>query len=176
MEVEVYLQEDSSPGPVTAELWNQWIGTWLARLDPCDPEDKLPLHPDRQYELSLKFTDDPGIQQLNGQFRFKDQATDVLSFASLETEVPLYPEDEAEPLYIGDIVVSLETADRQAQEQGHSLTTELAWLVSHGLLHLLGWDHPDDCQLAAMLEQQRQLLVISQIITSDWVPGPMISA
>jgi probable rRNA maturation factor len=176
MYVEVYLQEEGSPGPVAAELWNQWIGTWLARLDPCSSEDEQPLHPDRQYELSLKFTDDPGIQQLNGQFRFKDQATDVLSFASLETEAPLYPEDEAEPLYLGDIVVSLETADRQAQEQGHTLTTELAWLVSHGLLHLLGWDHPDDQRLAAMLEQQRQLLVISQIIAPDWVPGPIISA
>jgi probable rRNA maturation factor len=174
MEVEVYLQGDGSP--IAADQWNQWIGTWLASLDPLDPEDGLPLHRDRQYELSLKFTDDPGIQQLNQQFRFKDQATDVLSFAALETEAPLCPGDEAEPLYLGDIVVSLETALSQAQEQGHPLETELAWLVSHGLLHLLGWDHPDDRQLGIMLEQQRQLLVTSQIIAPDWVMTPIISA
>jgi probable rRNA maturation factor len=176
MEVEVYLQaEGDGPGPGASEQWNQWIAAWLAQLDPRDLGEQ-PLHPDRHYELSLKFTDDLGIQQLNQQFRFKDYATDVLSFASLETESPIYPGDEAEPLYLGDIVVSLETADRQAQDQGHSLTTELAWLVSHGLLHLLGWDHPDDQQLATMLEQQRQLLVISQIISPDWVPGAIISA
>lgn len=174
MEVDVYLQGDPAESGAP-EQWTQWITAWLAQLDPCDL-DQQPLHPDRHYELSLKFTDDLGIQQLNAQFRFKDAATDVLSFASLETEAPLCPGDEAEPLYLGDIVVSLETADRQAQEQGHALTTELAWLVSHGLLHLLGWDHPDDRQLAAMLEQQRQLLVISQIIAADWVPSPIISA
>jgi probable rRNA maturation factor len=176
MEVEVYLQEEGDgPGPRAAEPWPQWINAWLAQLDPRDLCEH-PLHPDRHYELSLKFTDDLGIQQLNQQFRFKDYATDVLSFASLETESPIYPGDEAEPLYLGDIVVSVETAHQQAQEQGHALTTELAWLVSHGLLHLLGWDHPDDRQLAAMLEQQRQLLVASEIIAADWVPGAIISA
>jgi probable rRNA maturation factor len=175
MEVEVYLQEEGAAGPITAKEWNQWIGDWLAYLDPKDAAG-LPLQSDRQYELSLKLTDDAGIQALNQQFRFKDQATDVLSFASLETEMPLCPEDEAEPLYLGDIIVSLETADRQAQEQGHPLSTELAWLVSHGLLHLLGWDHPDPIQLAAMLEQQRQLLVESRIIAAHWTAAPPISA
>jgi probable rRNA maturation factor len=55
-------------------------------------------------------------------------------------------------------VISVETADRQAQQQGHSLKTELAWLASHGCLHLLGWDHPDLESLKRMLNQQVTLL------------------
>jgi probable rRNA maturation factor len=61
-------------------------------------------------------------------------------------------------LYLGDIVISVETAYRQAQQQGHSLQTELAWLATHGLLHLLGWDHPDEESLQGMLYQQETLL------------------
>ncbi len=67
-------------------------------------------------------------------------------------------EDEAEELYLGDIVVSVNTAQRQAQQQKHSLLTELAWLAAHGLLHLLGWDHPDEESLIQMLKQQVILL------------------
>ncbi len=63
-----------------------------------------------------------------------------------------------EPLELGDIVISVQTAARQAPEHGHSLERELLFLASHGLLHLLGWDHPDDASLAAMLARQQQLL------------------
>ena len=63
-----------------------------------------------------------------------------------------------EPLELGDIVISVQTAARQAPEHGHSLERELLFLASHGLLHLLGWDHPDDASLTAMLARQQQLL------------------
>ena len=63
-----------------------------------------------------------------------------------------------EALELGDIVISLETAARQAPDHGHSLAHELRFLASHGLLHLLGWDHPDDASLQAMLARQDQLL------------------
>jgi probable rRNA maturation factor len=101
-------------------------------------------------------TDDREIQSLNQNYRFKDQPTDVLAFAALEVDYPQFDELNAEPLYLGDIVISVETADRQAQL--HSLETELAWLAAHGLLHLLGWDHPDDASLLRMLDQQQILL------------------
>lgn len=65
-----------------------------------------------------------------------------------------------EPLYLGDMIISVETARRQAQQQNHSLTLELAWLAAHGLLHLLGWDHPDDISLHEMLNRQETLLKI----------------
>jgi probable rRNA maturation factor len=61
-------------------------------------------------------------------------------------------------LELGDIVISLDTAARQAPEHGHSLEQELLFLASHGLLHLVGWDHPDDTSLAAMLARQELLL------------------
>ena len=64
-------------------------------------------------------------------------------------------------LELGDIVISLDTAARQAPEHGHSLEQELLFLASHGLLHLVGWDHPDDASLAAMLARQEQLLTLS---------------
>ena len=72
------------------------------------------------------------------------------------------PDGEDEALELGDIVISLETAARQAPEHGHSLLDELLFLASHGLLHLLGWDHPDEASLTAMLQRQEQLLASAQ--------------
>jgi probable rRNA maturation factor len=105
----------------------------------------------------LRLTNDAEIQSLNAQYRQKDQPTDVLAFAALEDELPLLP-DQDEPLYLGDIVISVETALVQAAQQGHSLQVELAWLAAHALLHLLGWDHPDADSLLKMLHQQEILL------------------
>jgi probable rRNA maturation factor len=65
---------------------------------------------------------------------------------------------EVTGLELGDIVISLETAARQAGDQGHDLAEELLVLASHGLLHLLGWDHPDEARLAAMLARQDRLI------------------
>jgi probable rRNA maturation factor len=79
-------------------------------------------------------------------------------------------DDEAEPLELGDIVISVETAARQAPEHGHSLERELLFLASHGLLHLLGWDHPDEASLAAMLAQQEQLLAVTKRDPGDFRP------
>ena len=109
---------------------------------------------------------DREIAELNGDWRGKAGPTDVLAFAAqddgLDDAPPIpMPElnDEAsEPLELGDIVISLETAARQAPEHGHELPQELLFLATHGLLHLLGWDHPDDASLAAMLARQERLL------------------
>ena len=105
--------------------------------------------------MGLRFTDDATIADLNSAWRQKTGPTDVLSFAALDDASDWM---EGPSIELGDIVISLETARRQAQEQGHSLQLELRWLVSHGLLHLLGWDHPDDDRLAAMLALQERLL------------------
>jgi probable rRNA maturation factor len=92
----------------------------------------------------------------------------VLSFAALEAETPLAPELlESEPLYLGDIIISLDTAQRQAEAAGHSLRWETVWLASHGFLHLLGWDHPDDNQLEAMLAKQGDLLRAIGLAVAD---------
>lgn len=67
-------------------------------------------------------------------------------------------ESGGEPLELGDIVISLESAARQAAAAGTSLEAELQFLASHGLLHLLGWDHPDEASLATMLSRQEALI------------------
>lgn len=136
---------------ISPETWSDWFHGWLETLHPHLP-------PAPSYEIGLRLTDDTEIQSLNAQYRHQDQPTDVLSFAALEVNFPHSPEMLAAPLYLGDIVISVNTAQRQAQQQGHSLRTELAWLTAHGLLHLLGWDHPDEEQLMQMLQQQVELL------------------
>jgi probable rRNA maturation factor len=111
------------------------------------------------YEVSLRLTTDAEIAELNQSFRQIDQPTDVLAFAALEQDFPLTPDLlNTEPLYLGDIVISLDTAQGQAAQAGHSLVWELAWLAAHGFLHLLGWDHPDEASLAAMMQKQYELL------------------
>ncbi|MBW4440740.1 MAG: rRNA maturation RNase YbeY [Plectolyngbya sp. WJT66-NPBG17] len=155
MQIEVSVQDCfHQEQPIQPETWEIWFSKWLELINPM--QDEQPLHPHEQYELSLRLTDDREIQSLNQNYRFKDQPTDVLAFASLEVDYPQIDELEAEPLYLGDIVISVETADRQAPP--HNLETELAWLAAHGLLHLLGWDHPDDASLLRMLDQQQILL------------------
>ena len=116
-----------------------------------------------ELSLGLRFTDDASIAELNRAWRQKTGPTDVLSFAALESEMPL---QQATTLELGDIVVSVPTAARQAIEQGHSLERELQWLVSHGLLHLLGWDHPDETTLNAMIACQERLLAMAVNVQS----------
>ena len=134
---------------IASQTWSHWLTTWFNSLD-------LELNPQASYEVSLRLTDDDEIQQLNKQFRNLDKPTDVLSFAGLEDDIPMI--EELETIVLGDIIISIETALKQAKLEGHDLKTELAWLASHGLLHLLGWDHPDDDSLNEMLTQQAQLL------------------
>jgi probable rRNA maturation factor len=119
----------------------------------------LPTLLDNQsLDLSLRLTDDQEIQDLNQQYRQQNHPTDVLAFAALEVEIPqLSPQDDS-PVYLGDIVISIDTAGRQAAQLGHSLEIEVAWLAAHGLLHLLGWDHPDRASLHRMIRLQVYLL------------------
>lgn len=133
--------------------WEQWLQTWLTAA-----QTDLPVA--NGYEITLRFTNDREIQALNHQYRQINQPTDVLAFAALEIDFPNPVMDMLldEPLYLGDIVISVDTATKQAQERGYALTRELAWLAAHGLLHLLGWDHPDDASLAKMLSKQETFL------------------
>ncbi|MBW4593122.1 MAG: rRNA maturation RNase YbeY [Brasilonema angustatum HA4187-MV1] len=165
MRVELYVQdyyhESSQPealrsgekdAHITAETWEDWFECWLEILQPS-----ISLAP--TYEVGLRLTDNCEIMTLNQQYRHQNKPTDVLSFAALEVDSPELTEiDTQESLYLGDIVISVETAQQQAQQQEHPLPTELAWLAAHGLLHLLGWDHPDEQSLSQMLKQQVILL------------------
>jgi probable rRNA maturation factor len=155
MNLELIVQDLYQPSVVTETTWVHWFKDWL-----LTPGLELPIA--ETYELSLRLTTDAEIQALNAQFRHKDQPTDVLSFAAMEVDFPEIEPDAIESsLYLGDIIISVDTASRQSAEHGYSLTKELAWLASHGLLHLLGWDHPDEPSLDIMLDLQETFLARS---------------
>jgi probable rRNA maturation factor len=104
--------------------------------------------------LSLSLVDDPQIQELNREHRGKDKPTDVLSF-------PLYEAGEASrgdgERLLGDVVISIETARRQAADYDAPLQNELYRLLIHGILHVLGHDHEEPAQRAAMEAEERRL-------------------
>ncbi len=139
--------------------WAEYFQTWIA-------QPNLGLPPATGYEITLRLTDDAEIQSLNAQYRHIDQPTDVLAFAALEDNILLPPTPVDLPIYLGDIIISIDTAQKQAVAQGHSLSIELLWLASHGFLHLLGWDHPDDESLAKMLTCQDLLLGTILVFTA----------
>lgn len=109
-------------------------------------------------ELSLVFSDDAFIHQLNRDYRGKDKPTDVLSF-----------EQDPEEGLLGDLVISIPTSLRQARERGHSLALEVEWLFLHGSLHLLGYDDETDEQAAEM--DQRAQAALDLLASTHQVEG-----
>lgn len=100
-----------------------------------------------EHELSVLLTDDAFIQTLNETHRGKNRPTDVLAFAQNEGEGTPTPMDQG---LLGDVVISLDTAERQAVGRKHSLLDEVSFLLAHGILHLLGYDHQTDEEEAIM--------------------------
>ncbi len=115
-----------------------------------------------EVEASVVLVDDAYMQELNAEYRGKNCPTDVLSFAMEEGEAEIDYDGQAPDFrLLGDIVISLETAARQAQEYDHSYERELSFLTVHGMLHLLGYDHgtdEDDDGLALMEQKQEAVL------------------
>lgn len=107
-------------------------------------------------EISVTFVDDATIHALNVEHRDVDRPTDVLSFPLFEPDEELPPEPLPYPL--GDVVVSLDTTERQAREYGHGFDRELGFLLAHGILHLLGYDHMTPDEESQMRARQRELL------------------
>jgi probable rRNA maturation factor len=123
---------------------------------------------EEDYEVSISFVDNSEIRALNKQYRNKDTETDVLSFPMMEFEVTEenYNNEEEfvqEDRLLGDIVISLEKAQEQSVEYGHSFERELAFLVVHGVLHLLGMDHEDEEQEKEMSKKQEEILQLLNI-------------
>ena len=122
---------------------------------------------DDDIELSVTLTDNDGIKKLNSEFREIDAPTDVLSFPMLEFGTPgdfetISDSDIVDPdtdeIMLGDIVISLEKVVSQALEYGHSKDRELAFLVAHSMLHLMGYDHMDDIEREDMEKRQEDIL------------------
>ena len=108
-------------------------------------------------EVSVTLTDDAHIHALNREYRGIDRPTDVLSFALTESEEPEIVGGEDHEV-LGDLVISLERAQAQAKEYGHTELRELSFLTVHGMLHLLGYDHMEEEERLEMEEEQRRVM------------------
>lgn len=111
-------------------------------------------------EVSVTFMTDAAIQEVNATYRGKNVPTDVISFALeelTEGEVAIIPE-EGMPTALGDILISVETAERQAGEYGHDFNREIGFLALHGFLHLLGYDHITEEEETVMFGRQKEIL------------------
>ena len=145
-----------------ASFWNQEIVGWI-RFIQSNEEFKCPkiVRSASKFSLGLELTNDKKISDLNYAWLGKSKSTDVLSFPIIdETSFSL----SSEAIELGDIVISVPTAIRQAKENNVDFFRELRWLVTHGLLHLLGWDHCDEESLTQMLSTQEQLLDLRGIL------------
>lgn len=107
-------------------------------------------------ELSLLLADDATVRELNRTYRETDAPTDVLSFAQREGDAFAAPEGAA--AHLGDVVISVDTARAQASEHAVPLQEEMAHLLVHGVLHLLGYDHEDAEDAAVMRLQEEAIL------------------
>ncbi|ASV68960.1 MULTISPECIES: rRNA maturation RNase YbeY [Cytobacillus] len=110
-------------------------------------------------EISITFVENERIQEINREYRNKDKATDVISFAMEEMgegEIPLI--GEGLPRMLGDIIISIPKAVEQAEEYGHSFMRELGFLSVHGFLHLLGYDHETTEEEKIMFTRQKEIL------------------
>ncbi len=113
-----------------------------------------------EMEVSVTFMTDADIQEVNATYRGKNVPTDVISFALeelTEGEVAIIPE-EGMPTALGDILISVETAERQAGEYGHDFNREIGFLALHGFLHLLGYDHITEEEEVEMFGRQKEIL------------------
>lgn len=114
--------------------------------------------------VSILITDDTTLHELNRDYRGVDSPTDVLSFADEDAigaaaapaTLPAFVYAPDMPRYLGDIALSFERVTAQAADYGHSIRRELAYLVAHGVLHLLGYDHERSPEAAAHMRQQEE--------------------
>lgn len=122
-----------------------------------------------QAQVNVLLTDNEGIREYNRQYRQIDRETDVLSFPNLEFDRPGefrisqgheadYFDPDSGELILGDIILSADRIAAQAEEYGHSLRRELAFLVAHSMLHLCGYDHMEPEDMAVMEHKQEQIL------------------
>ena len=108
--------------------------------------------------ISVSFIDNEEIHRINKEYRKIDRPTDVISFAFLDNEDRAKEYASGMPVILGDIYISLDKADEQAKEYGHSMKRELCFLFVHGLLHLLGYDHMNKEDEEEMFKLQEEIL------------------
>jgi probable rRNA maturation factor len=149
MEINILIEEGIEPEPGAEWLQGIVENSLLA--------ENMPPH----LEISLVVTGQERMQELNREYRGLDQPTDVLSFSMSESlkgepEAFIGPPDGL--LHLGEIIVSYPQAVIQAQEHGHSIKNEMAILIVHGVLHILGYDHEKPEKELAMSAREKEIL------------------
>ena len=147
-EIEIFVEEEFRG--LVDEDWVREIAQQVLKAEGVSPP----------YEVSLVFSDSETVQKLNRDYRSVDEPTDVLAFYML-------PQKEADSAFalppdgitrLGEVIISYPQAVEQAKEQGHSTERELALLIIHGILHLLGYDHEEPEEESKMRAREKELL------------------
>jgi len=157
----IYLEEECS---VSFDFDHEEVARLVAEtaLD----QEECPY----EAEISITLTNDEEIHQVNREFRGIDRPTDVLSFPMVSYEYPAdftNIEEEQEDcfhpetgeLILGDILLSVDKVKEQAAKYGHSEKREYAFLIAHSMLHLLGYDHVDDLEMAKDMERRQEMIL-----------------
>ncbi len=147
-EIEIFVEEEFQG--VVDEGWIRRIARTVLKAEGVAPP----------CEVSLVFTDSETVKQLNRDYRGVDETTDVLAFYMLpqkeaDSSFPIPPDGVTR---LGEVIISYPQAVEQAKEQGYSPERELALLVIHGILHLLGYDHEESEEEARMRTREKELL------------------
>jgi probable rRNA maturation factor len=148
--VEISIEWADGVSPAAEDNWIERVIRTAVQAGNPD------LGPDPAADVAVLLADDETLHALNREFRQKDAPTDVLSF-----EGDASPDDvhvPGAPWHLGDIAISIERVKRQAAEYGHSFERELAYLLTHGTLHLLRYDHEDDAALSEMRAAEEKAL------------------
>jgi metalloprotein, YbeY/UPF0054 family len=150
MNIDINWEEDSFSSAERQKMQNLLEKGLSAVLSLCNESDEA--------EISLSLVTDAQIRQLNRDYRGIDRPTDVLSFA-LKEDNPLDPQIPGfQDNLLGDIIISVERAQCQAVEYGHSFERELLYLAIHGTLHLLGYDHETEEERITMRTKEEEVL------------------
>jgi probable rRNA maturation factor len=149
VEADVSEEWDSSTG--WADLADTAVRAAIAESEARTLLERHPLA-----EVSVRFTGDDEVRALNGQWRGKDKATNVLSFPMVEGDALPSLLARGGELLLGDIVLARGVCAREAEEKGVSVRDHAAHLVVHGMLHLLGWDHEEGEEEAEAMEAAEQ--------------------
>ena len=140
------------------------VNTKLIKALAIEICERLSVH---HYEVSLQFVGPARMKTLNKQFRQKDKSTDVLSFPQYEWKKPLLVSSGRSaklkrrilnPMPLGDVVISIADADKNAKESDHGLDHEVCFLMIHGILHLVGHDHMKPAEKKIMFREQNKLM------------------
>jgi probable rRNA maturation factor len=152
MEINVLIEEG-----LEVDLDTEWLQRILEK--PLLSED-VPSNT----EISLVFTSQERIHELNRDYRGKDKPTDVLSFSMIEQQDEEDPTDFIAPpdglIHLGEVIISYPQAVTQAREHNHPLKNEIATLIVHGVLHILGYDHEKPQMEPAMRAKEKEILAI----------------